>query len=63
MYGLCTVVNLFHGIRVSSVLRYFVGVNCLPIKLLLVWVDSSLICVNVVVCGGLVRHCVVARFV
>jgi hypothetical protein len=27
MYGLCTGVNLFHGVRVSSVLRYFVGVN------------------------------------
>jgi hypothetical protein len=36
-------------------------VNCLPIKLLIVWVDRSLICVNVV-CGGLVRRCV-ARFV
>jgi hypothetical protein len=46
--------NLFHGVRGSSVSRYFVGVNCLPIKLLLVWVDRSLICVNVV---GLWRAC------
>jgi hypothetical protein len=29
-------------------MRYFVGVNCLSIKLLIVWVDRSLICVNVV---------------
>ena len=55
MYGLRTVVHLFHGVRVSSVsMRYFVGVNCLPIKLLIVWVDRSLICVNVV---GLWRAC------
>ena len=54
MYRLCTVVNLFHSVRVSSVLRYFVGVNCLPMKLPLVWVDRSLICVNVV---GLWRAC------
>ena len=48
MYGLRTAVRLFHGVRGSSVSRYFVGVNCLPMKLLLVWVDRSLICVNVV---------------
>jgi hypothetical protein len=39
MYGLRTAVHLFHGVRDSSVSTYFVGVNCLPIKLLLVWVD------------------------
>ena len=54
MYGLRTAVHLFHGVRGSSVSRYFVGVNCLPMKLLLVWVDRSLICVNV---GGLWRAC------
>ena len=48
MYGLRTAVHLFHGVRGSSVSRYFVGVNYLPIKLLLAWVDRSLICVNVV---------------
>ena len=54
MYGLRTAVHLFHGVRDSSVLRYFVGVNCLPLKFLLVWVAHSLICVNVV---GLWRAC------
>ena len=54
MYGLRTAVHLFHGVRDSSLSRYFVGVNCLPIKLFLVWVDRSLICVNVV---GLWRAC------
>ena len=49
------VVHVFHGVRFSSVaIRYFVGVNCLPIKLRIVWVDRSLICVNVV---GLWRAC------
>jgi hypothetical protein len=36
-----TAVHLFHGVRDSSVSTYFVGVNCLPIKLLLVWVDRE----------------------
>jgi hypothetical protein len=49
MYGLRTVVHVFHGFRASSgSIRYFVGVNCLPMKLRIVWVDRSLTCVNVV---------------
>ena len=37
MYGLRTVVHVFHGVRFSPAsIRYFVGVNCLPIKLLIV---------------------------
>ena len=40
--------HFFHSFRYSSVSRYFVGVNYLPVNVLIVWVESSLICVNVV---------------
>jgi hypothetical protein len=43
LYGLRTAVHDFHGVCFSSSsAMYFVGVSCLPVKLLIVWVDRSL---------------------
>ena len=48
MYGLRTALHFFHGFWESSISRYFVGVICLPVNVVLVWVDRSLLCVIVV---------------
>jgi hypothetical protein len=52
MYGLRTDVHFLQGFWDSSAFRYFVGVNCLPVIVVVVWVDRSLLCVTV---GGLWR--------
>jgi hypothetical protein len=52
MYELRTDVHFLQGFWDSSVFRYFVGVNCLPVIVVVIWVDRSLLCVTV---GGLWR--------
>ena len=47
MYGLRTDVHFRQGFWDSSVFRYFVGINCLPVIVVVVWVDRSLLCVIV----------------
>ena len=48
MYGLRTDVHFLQGFWDFSVSRHFVGVNCLPVIVVEVWVDRSLLCVYVV---------------
>jgi hypothetical protein len=40
-------VHFLQGFWDSSVFRYFVGINCLPVIVVEVWVDRSLLYVNV----------------
>ena len=48
MYGLLTDVHFLQGFWDSSMSKYVVGVNCLPVNVVVVWVNRSLLCVNVV---------------
>ena len=48
MYGLRIDLHFLQGFWDSSVSRYFVGVSCLPVNVVVVWVDRFLLCVNVV---------------
>jgi len=52
MYGFRTDVHFPEGFWDSSALRYFVGVNCLPVILVVLFVDRPLLCITM---GGLWR--------